>query len=264
MKQKSLVLLSFVFAILALWLIWFLLNKSISSPLGKPIATADLVTGNVAIKHHDTFQEGPLFQGDLIYSFDRLTTSAGASVIISTEQGDQIRLDENTIATLENSDKNDSYLLTLLAGSQQTLKNNGHLLINNIKERWKNLYFSTTLVKKTTPPEGDGIVAANEPEKATPQKDIVDGRGIKENLDGQKGFLNRCYAKFLAANPEGKGKVVVGFILEPNGKPTQIKILTSSFTDRDIESCVVSVIERTPFKRFDGDAIYVTYPVDFE
>ncbi len=183
MKQRSLVLLSLVFAILALWLIWFLLNKSISAPLGQPIATADLVTGKVVVKHPDSFEEIRLKQGDSIYTFDRVSTESGASVIITSGQGDQVRLDENTIATLEES-KNESYLLTILAGSQQTLKNAGHILVNNIKEKWKNLYLSSTLIKKSTPAaienETTPVVAPPEP-APTQRKEVVDGRGIKEN-----------------------------------------------------------------------------------
>ncbi|MDZ4660527.1 MAG: AgmX/PglI C-terminal domain-containing protein [Pseudomonadota bacterium] len=239
------------------------MSKSISGPSAKSIASADLVSGEVVIKHSETFQENPLTQGDLIYSFDRISTGVGASVIVTTNQGDQVRLGENTIVTLEESGRNESYLLTLLAGSQQTLKNNGHILVNNIKEKWKSLYFSTTSIKKApVVPVPSSAKIGND--AVVVSKDVVDGRGIKENLDGQKGFLNRCYAKFLATNPDGKGKVVVGFILEPSGKSSQIKILTSSFNENDIESCVVSVIERTPFKKFNGDSIYVTYPVDFE
>lgn len=262
MTKKSLVVLTFLFAALALWLIWFLMSKSLTASGVHAIAEANLVSGIVKVKHSSTFQENELSQNDLIYSFDRISTGPNASLIITTNKGDQIRLEENTIATIEETAKPGSYYLTLLAGSQQTLKNNGHILVNNIKEKWKNLYFSTTLIKKI--PEPTSTPAPVENEKSLVRSEVVDGRGIKENLDGQRGFLNRCYAKFLATNPEGKGKIVIGFILEPTGKSSEIKILTSSFSDRDIEACVMSVIERTPFKRFDGDSIYVTYPVDFE
>lgn len=252
------------FGLLVLGVTWLLLQRSlVSIPDGQTIATVDLAEGEVTLTRKATTLElAPKF-GEKIYNADKAKTGPNSSFIFTTKSGSQIRVDENSIAVIERA--NDKDLVTVLNGQAQAIKHGGNLEIQNTHEKWRTAMFSTEIkrsdVQKVTP-KPSSIPTSNTKAKETDlsSEELI----LKSGLDGQKNFFNRCFAKFLVQNPEAHGEVVLGFLLFPEGKAQKVKVLSTSLKDQDLEKCLTSVVERSPFKRFAGEPISVTYPIRFE
>lgn len=84
--------------------------------------------------------------------------------------------------------------------------------------------------------------------------EIADERGIKsESRDSDKvsEVVNRhntsiqyCYQRELKQNSDLKGKLVVRFIITPEGKVGDVKVISSTLNSSSIERCVISRIKR--------------------
>ncbi len=254
------------FSLLVVGIAWLLMERSlVSVPDGSSIANVDLAEGEVILSRKSTLLEfNPKF-GEKIYSGDKIKTGPKSALILTTQNASQIRIDENSIAVVERSKEKD--LITVLAGQAQAIKHGASLEIHNTHEKWRSAHFSTQINRqeiaqkptaKTPPPPMPG------PATEVAAENSNDEQNLKSTLDGQKTYFNRCFAKFLVQNPEARGEIVLGFLLFPQGKAEKVKILSSSLKDNDLEKCLTSVVERSPFKRFAGEPISVTYPIRFE
>ncbi|OQW53408.1 MAG: hypothetical protein A4S09_07350 [Proteobacteria bacterium SG_bin7] len=262
-RKIALFVFAIGFGLLVLGVTWLLLQRSlVSVPDGQTVATVDLSEGEVTLTRKATMLElSPTF-GEKIYSADKVKTGPNSSFIFSTKSGSQIRVDENSVAVIERASDKD--LVTVLNGQAQAIKHGGNLEIQNTHEKWRTAMFLTEIKRSdvqkptTKPVPSSAFEKPNEPE-FSPEEQI-----LKASLDGQKTFFNRCFAKYLVQNPEARGEVVLGFLLFPQGKVEKVKVLSTSLKDIELEKCLTSVVERSPFKRFAGEPISVTYPIKFE
>lgn len=264
-NKRTVALFVFVvgFGLLVLGVTWLLLQRSlISVPDGQTIATVDLSEGEVTLTRKATMLElNPAF-GEKIYNADKVKTGPHASFIFTTKSGSQIRVDENSIAVVERA--NDKDLVTVLNGQAQAIKHGGNLEIHNTHEKWRTAMFITE-IKRSDVQKPAAKKPAAIPENNSSEAEVsTEEQILKSGLDGQKNFFNRCFAKFLVQNPEARGEVVLGFLLFPQGKAEKVKVLSTSLKDNELEKCLTSVVERSPFKRFAGEPISVTYPIKFE
>lgn len=267
-KPNTRTLALFVFAIgfglLVLGVTWLLLQRSlVSIPDEQAIATVDLSEGEVTLTRKATMLElSPTF-AEKIYDADKVKTGPNSSFIFTTKSGSQIRVDENSIAVVERA--NDKDLITVLNGQAQAIKHGGNLEIQNTHEKWRTAMFSTEIKRSEVQKSAPKTPPAPAPTKTTETVELsTEEQILKSGLDGQKNFFNRCFAKFLVQNPDAHGEVVLGFLLFPEGKAEKVKVLSTSLKDNELEKCLTSVVERSPFKRFAGEPISVTYPIKFE
>lgn len=83
---------------------------------------------------------------------------------------------------------------------------------------------------------------------------IADEKGIKsesrdadkvsEVINAHNAAIQYCYQRELKQNPDLKGKLVVRFTIMPNGKTTNVKIVSSTLNNSRVERCIISRIER--------------------
>jgi len=86
------------------------------------------------------------------------------------------------------------------------------------------------------------------------------GRVIRTHLPRFK----YCYEKSLNSNPNSSGKVSVSFTIAPNGAVASAEVRETTLDSREVEACVVGVMQslRFPQPRGGGMAV-VTYPFVF-
>jgi len=88
---------------------------------------------------------------------------------------------------------------------------------------------------------------------------------LDELIGAKRDLLKRCYENYLRKNPMATGKLVVEFTLNNSGRVSSSRIKDSSFfKDETFKNCVQDVFTRIKTSPFSGDAILVTYPIEFE
>ena len=87
---------------------------------------------------------------------------------------------------------------------------------------------------------------------------------IAQIIQRQTPFFNRCYAEHLRLNPNARGRINLAFTIASSGGVTSVRLLGSTLKDPRLEQCTMSVVERTRFRKFDGDPVVVNYPINFE
>jgi len=84
---------------------------------------------------------------------------------------------------------------------------------------------------------------------------------IRENIN----LVRYCYEKQLIKDPGLAGKVVVKFIISPNGRVQQAKVKSSTLKNKTIEKCLTHVVRRWRFpKPKGGGIVVVNYPFVFK
>ncbi len=270
-RKIALFVFSLGFSLLIVGVAWLLVERSlISVPDETSVATVDLAEGDVTITRKATMLEIKPRFGEKIYNADKIKTGANSALIFATRSSSQIRVDENSVVIMEQSRNKD--LVTVLKGQAQAIKHGGSLEIQNTHEKWRIALISTQISKSevtqkpAAPPVADPAPSSPLPKPAPSETTELsaDEQNLKSTLEGQKTYFNKCFAKFLVQNPEARGEIVLGFLLFPQGKAEKVKVLSASLKDNDLERCLTSVVERSPFKRFAGEPISVTYPIRFE
>lgn len=88
---------------------------------------------------------------------------------------------------------------------------------------------------------------------------VIDAR-IKDNL----GPIRLCYDRALPANPRLKGKIVMAFIIEPDGSVSIARVSTSNMDHEDVEDCIAETFRAIRFPEPAGGGIVsVKYPLVF-
>jgi len=86
-------------------------------------------------------------------------------------------------------------------------------------------------------------------------------RTIRENL----GQIRYCYERQLSANPELYGKLLVKFVIGPNGQVASQQIGTSTMNSAMVEGCILRRIAKWKFPKPDGGTnVRVSYPFLFK
>jgi len=106
-------------------------------------------------------------------------------------------------------------------------------------------------------------------------EDTLSNDDINRQLKAQTSFFQRCYLTFInrnrgqqagdaqAAGP--RGTVTVGFTIQSNGHANSAQVVRSDFQDPILHKCLLDVIERTPFKSFNANAIPVReFPITLQ
>lgn len=260
-KKFTLLILTSGLSFLIVGISWLFFERSLlQTSDASAIATVEFSEGKSTIQRKETMIEVDAKPGTIVNTLDKIKTGNESSLILNTLNGSQIRVDQNTTLTIER--KAEKELVTVLIGHTQTLKHAGNIEIQNTQEKWR----STTIQTQISVKEVKAMAAKKtEPKhQATVQPATSDEQNLKNTLDGQKTFFNRCFAKHVVQNPDASGDIILGFLLLPQGKISNTRVLSSSFKDPELEKCLTSVIERSPFKRFAGDPISVTYPIRFD
>jgi TonB family protein len=80
---------------------------------------------------------------------------------------------------------------------------------------------------------------------------------VREHL----GEVRACYERGLRARPDLEGRVVVSFIISPEGAVTSASVATSEIREARVESCIAQAIRTWRFPAPDGGGVVgVNYP----
>ena len=82
-------------------------------------------------------------------------------------------------------------------------------------------------------------------------------------FDQNKSKLYSIYNRARRTNPNLKGKIVLEITISPNGKVTQIKVVSSELDDSKLESRLVNRIKYFSFGAMQVEQVIVTYPIEF-
>jgi len=89
-------------------------------------------------------------------------------------------------------------------------------------------------------------------------QDAVDAQAART-----RNFIGGCYTIGLAADPSLSGLVVVRFTIQPNGAVTNVQVSKSNLGNRDVESCIVAVVQGWKFSASSSTDTF-EYPFTFE
>lgn len=87
---------------------------------------------------------------------------------------------------------------------------------------------------------------------------------IDEMIVAHQAQLQKCWLSRLKDTPGAKGQIVVQFEISKRGKVKEVRIADSTLKDEVLQKCVMSVIERIPFRPYKGTEISLSYPINFE
>lgn len=96
------------------------------------------------------------------------------------------------------------------------------------------------------------------------EPDTLSNEYINEMIADRQKWLQKCWVARLSENPKLKGRLVLQFEITRRGKVRDAQVAESTIKDEVLQSCVVQVMERIPFRSFKGPEISLSYPINFE
>nr|WP_246722683.1 AgmX/PglI C-terminal domain-containing protein [Aliikangiella sp. G2MR2-5] len=94
---------------------------------------------------------------------------------------------------------------------------------------------------------GDGVSDGLVEGKRTFRTGLRDKESIKLTLEKNKGPIYLLYYQALELNPEANGKFVFRFVIEPDGKVTNLKLVASELEMNQLEQKILNLIEKIDF-----------------
>lgn len=83
--------------------------------------------------------------------------------------------------------------------------------------------------------------------EAVLKKGGIDERGVQMALKRRERGIQQCYERSLKANPKLKGKVVVEWGINEQGRVVQIKVVQNTLGDPKVGDCIIDIISRIRF-----------------
>ncbi len=129
------------------------------------------------------------------------------------------------------------------------------------------------LADQVTPPDDTGFASDEKEEsddlpaeaaKFGTSSETLSNEYIDEMITSRQSLLQKCWLTRLKDNPDLKGQMVLQFEITRRGKVRELRVADSSLEDDVLKRCVMSVIERIPFRSFKGQEISLSYPINFE
>jgi TonB family protein len=82
-------------------------------------------------------------------------------------------------------------------------------------------------------------------------------------LDRNKGAIYSIYNRALRKDPTLQGKVVLEITIDPSGRVTSCKVISSELHNEALEKKLVSRVRLLNFGARSVEVMVVTYPIDF-
>lgn len=87
---------------------------------------------------------------------------------------------------------------------------------------------------------------------------------ILEVVKANIGRIKTCMAEQAQRDPSIKGKLVIGWDIQPNGKTKNVQIKTPQFKGTYIGTCISSVVSDFNFPKFSGPPIPIEFPFNIK
>jgi hypothetical protein len=87
---------------------------------------------------------------------------------------------------------------------------------------------------------------------------------VEETIKQRQPLFQRCWTQRLKENPSLKGNILLQFEINQRGKVQDVQVAQAAITDELMTRCLISVLERIPFREFEGGNVTLTFPLSFE
>lgn len=123
------------------------------------------------------------------------------------------------------------------------------------------LRFKHEVLKAPTPKKEEYQLPQPTP---IPKNGALTNQEIEEAISNRQPLFQRCWTQRLHESPSLAGRTLLQFEITPRGKVQNVEVVESTINDDIMLRCLVSVLERIPFREFDGGSITLTFPLAFE
>jgi outer membrane biosynthesis protein TonB len=86
---------------------------------------------------------------------------------------------------------------------------------------------------------------------------------IESGLASSRAALGGCISRASARGGESEGRVVVTFVIEPDGEVGAAAYLVSTLVDDELAECILDVFRELRFDRPRGGIVMVSHPFQF-
>ena len=244
-----------------------------------------IVEGQARLHKSNEMGSEPLNEKGSLFSGDRIETAAKSSVDVEIGTGGLIKILENSRVLFERDEKAvppltrveiiEGRIQTVVKpvelnivlvdnGSTSSLAEHAQIPVEKIVPAPDTL---STLPKATSDTRelhlGGQRGSPPGPAPGTAADTLPDDY-IESTVRNQKSLLSRCFAEHLKTNTKAQGRVDLSFLIEKSGAVQQVRVIGSTIPDEKFKACLVQVIERVQFRKFNSDPILVNYPLSFE
>lgn len=238
--------------------------------------------------------QGPLPSPLELHDGDRLEVDRGARVVMLLNSQDEIEMTELSAVSLHLwnlKDPNSPVYIQWFNGELASRKRGvrgkaymireGRLFFPGQKPVDKPLALTVLraapvdmqLADQVTAPDDTGFTPDDKDEneelpaeaaKFGTSPETLSNEYIDEMITSRQSLLQKCWLTRLKDNPDLKGQMVLQFEITRRGKVRELRVADSNLEDDVLKRCVMSVIERIPFRSFKGQEISLSYPISFE
>ena len=120
---------------------------------------------------------------------------------------------------------------------------------------------NTTRILKPTNGNGNGT---HETKQKSTGRATLSARVIQSVVNAQTGRFKYCYESYLREVDTAGGRMIIQFSIKGNGRTSKFYVSNKEFRKTSLEQCVRQVVKILRFPKFDGPAIPVKYPLDFQ
>ena len=85
---------------------------------------------------------------------------------------------------------------------------------------------------------------------------------VTTEIDRNMKSLTACYDDELKAKPTLHGTITTSFVVQPDGKVSNVKVAESTLKDQSVEMCVIEIYSKMQFPKADQKT-EVTFPLTF-
>lgn len=271
------------------WLAGFVVHDENDGPVIARIVSA---TGPFKIVHGGTVEEytADLKSGSLaIYDGNRIETPKGSTLLLVLNSQDELEVGELSALGVQLwniKDAGSPIYLQSMNGTLTSRKTGARGRAYIVKDG--RLYFPgqkpiekplALTVLRSAPldmdlgesDDGGGDFEPAEaaaPAPAAPEfsgePQSLSNEYIDEMIVNRQGQLQKCWLSRLKDNPTLKGMMTLQFEISRRGKVRELRVSDTNMNDEPLQRCVLSVIERIPFRSYTGQEITLSYPITFE
>ncbi len=252
-----------------------------------PVGVVVEINGESSVRSASTDRVDLLSKTHQILSGDTVTTGPESSLLVALKPGGQIEISPLSRVVFEATEELNPYRITIHAGNiefrevpppgQVQVDDGGRVFDPAGRMVEPPILVTEEPQPENRPPVPDASGSTPETRDPAPEKskDVVAGDSpsdqstltdeyIQNVVKSQRPFFNRCYAEHISLNPRSKGVIHLAFTIKPQGSVMDARVLSSNINDKRLHKCLMDVIERCRFRKFDAPAIVVNYPVQIE
>ncbi|MBX2988938.1 MAG: AgmX/PglI C-terminal domain-containing protein [Bdellovibrionaceae bacterium] len=200
---------------------------------------------------------------------ERLTTvgtGAETEALLSFENGEQVRLLENSLV-----------LIDWEAGRPVLVLRDGEIWPEKTKSNAESALVSREGVRRglaedlqERQQQPRRVVRPPPTEAAPVAKPVAAGNEtlsseyIQATLRTQRNQFFKCYTRLLQKTPGVSGEAALSFTIERTGRVSQAEVASASVQDPQFRRCLGEAVKRIEFKSFAGEPVSAVFPVRFE